>query len=300
MTERTRFFDGQRLTAGDLDEALSYERNLRWLHNRVLHPWGVAEGLTVSGVREARTITVGAGYALDCRGRDLIVAEPLALQVPPVASDGAGGAALFMVTVSYLEDEALPASTRAGVCGTGGAVRLPERALVRFQSPTDVHVDTRIRPGRDVVLAAVAVKSCALADAPSLAERQDAAVPEPYVAAGQTPAGATAWRLWPDENAPAGVATTVDTTTGAFSTRPRYHAELLGSRLFTPAGGGPDAALLAFPEVAMADATTFELRVLMPESTDPAFNPPGMYDPDFAERVRDELQWCVSWIGVES
>src|SRR4051794_32022078 len=163
---RVRFFDGQRLTAGDLLDAQRYERDLRWLHNRCLHPWGVAVGLTVAGVREARSVTVGGGYALDCQGRDLIVAEPVTLQVPPVAGHGDEGAA-FLLTVSYVEDSGLPASSRAGVCGTRGAVRLPEYALVRFQTRGDPHADTRWRPGIDVILAEIRVKGCALAGEPS-------------------------------------------------------------------------------------------------------------------------------------
>ena len=60
--ERPQFFDGERLTAGDLLDAQTYERELRWLHNRCLHSWGVAVGLAVHGRRAAtRSVTVGAG-----------------------------------------------------------------------------------------------------------------------------------------------------------------------------------------------------------------------------------------------
>jgi hypothetical protein len=296
--DRTTFFDGERLEAADLLDAQASERELRWLHNRGLHPWGVARGLVVVGVRDERSVAVGAGYALDCRGRDLVVPEPITLQVPPVASDGAGGPARFLLTVSYLEDEALPASTRAGVCGTSGAVRLPERALVRFQSPTNLHFDTRMRPGIDVVLAAVAVKGCALADAPSLAERQEAVVAQPYIAAGRTPDGGTSWRLWPDESSPHGVVTTVDTTDAAFGGLPRYQASVIGKRTFAAAGGG-QAVVQGFTEIAHAFAASFDVRVLLPKFGS-GLNPSEVFTAAFTDRLRDELAWSVSWIGVEA
>jgi hypothetical protein len=296
--ERTTFFDGERLEAADLLDAQTYERELRWLHNRSLHAWGVARGLVVSGVRDERTVTVGAGYALDCSGRDLLVPEPVTLQVPPVASDGAGGAARFLLTVSYQDDDALDPSTRLGVCDTGGAVRYPEIALVRFQSPTDLHLETRLRPGTDVVLAAVAVKGCALADAPSTAEREEAVVARPYVWAGRTPDGGTEWRLWPDSSAPSGVATKVDTAVASFSGVPRYHATVLGSRVFTTTSGS-EAMALGFTEVDYAGSESFELRVHLPKIAG-AVNPSEVYTEPFTDRLRDELAWSISWIGVES
>jgi hypothetical protein len=297
--DRTRFFDGERLTAADLLDAQTYERELRWLHNRCLHPWGVALGLVVAGAREERTVTVGAGYALDCRGRDLVVPDPITLQVPPVAGDGAGGAALFLLTVSYMEDEALPAATRAGACGTSGAVRLPERALVRFQRPQDLDLQTRMRPGIDVVLAQIAVKGCALADAPSPAQRQQAVDAEPYVAAGRTPDGGTEWRLWP-QDAPLGVVTTVDTGPAAFGDRPRYQAEVLGLRTFTRDDGGGDASVHGFTEIARPRAASFDVCVVLPQmGAGSQLNPPEVLTELFMDRLRDELAWSVSWIGVE-
>jgi hypothetical protein len=297
---RTRFFDGERLTAADLLAAQAYEAELRWLHNRCLHPWGVALGLAVAGAAGDRAVSVSAGYALDCRGRDLLVPEPLSLQAPPVAGDGAGGPARFLLTVSYLEDKALPASTRAGVCGTSGAVRLPEHALVRFQSQQDLHADTRFRPGIDVVLAAVAVKGCALAGAPSTDERQEVALAEPYIRAGRTPDGGTPWQLWPDSSSPSGVMTTVDTSAAAFGDTPLYQAEVAGDRIFSKSGGG-QATVQGFTEVANAGAESFDVRVVLPSSGGSgALNPPEVFAESFMDRLSNELSWSVMWIGVEA
>src|SRR5207247_1213304 len=99
ILERPFFFDGQLLTAADLAAVQAFHRELRWLHNRALHDWGVVFGLGVSGARGARTVRVERGYALDCRGRDLIQDAPAELQVPPDA-----GPTLYYLTASYLED----------------------------------------------------------------------------------------------------------------------------------------------------------------------------------------------------
>lgn len=292
--ERPQFFDGERLTAGDLLDAQSYERDLRWLHNRCLHPWGVAVGLPVTGARGDKAATVGAGYALDCRGRDLIVADPVTLQVPPVAGDGKGGAVGYLLTASYLDDAGLPAETRAGVCGESGAVRLPERALVRWQTTADVNPDTRYRPGLDVVLAAISVKGCKLAAPPSLDSRQEASVSTPYVAAGQTEAGATAWSLWPGAAAPLGVSTAVTTSAAGFSGQPRYQAEVVGARQLS------GLTVDGFVHVANADASSFDVCVVLPPGpASGGFNPPEVFTAAFLDRLAGDFGWSVSWVGVE-
>jgi hypothetical protein len=297
--ERPRFFDGERLTAADLLDAQAYERELRWTHNRYLHPWGIAIGLTVSGARGDKTVTVGSGYALDCRGRDLVIAEPLTLQVPPVASDDTGGPASFLLTVSYLDDASLPAETRAGVCGTSGAVRLPEKALVRWQTDTDPNPDTRFRPGIDVVLATAAVKGCKLDAAPATGARQDAAVAVPYVATGRTASDATPWAFWPAAGSAAGYTTTVSTAEAGFAGTPRYQAEVVGTRTFSPTSGGSDAAVDGFVHIENPGPASFDLCVALPPGSAGGLNPPEVFLSSFLDRLVNELGWYVTWIGVE-
>jgi hypothetical protein len=297
--KRPLFFDGERLTAADLLDAETYERALRWLHNRCLHPWGIALGLAATGARGDKAVAVGAGYALDCRGRDLIVADSVTLQVPPVADDGKGGAAAYLLTVSYLDDDALPAETRVGVCGTSGAVRLPERALVRWQTIADVDADTRYRPGLDVVIAGASVKGCKLDAAPSTAERQEAAVPTPYVAGGRTEAGRTGWSLWPDATSPLGVTANVSTSSAGFGATPRYQAEVVGTRAFQ-ADDGSDAAVDGFVEVANVGPSSFDVCVLLsPGRSGSSLNPPEVLTASFLDRLDGELGWYVTWVGVE-
>jgi hypothetical protein len=289
--ERPRFFDGERLTAQDLLAAQCYERELRWLHNRTLHPWGVGRGLTVSGARGERSVTVGAGYALDCLGRDIIVARDVVLQVPPVPNG------TYLLTVSWADDDERAGVRRHGACGTDGAVRFPEQGLVRWQDPAATELDARFTAGQDVVLAEVTVRNCALAAAPDTRQRDDAAVDQPYVGAGTTVPGDTPWRLWPDDIAPRGVATTVSTASAAFAGAPRYQVSVIGDRTFRASDGS--AAVVDGPvSLGAPTASAVEVRVELMEVGE--LNPSEVLDPSFPDRLRAELGWYVTWIGVEA
>ena len=307
--ERPAFFDGQRLTAADLAQAQAYARDLRWLHNRSLHGWGIVAGLAADGDRGAKSVTVHAGYALDCAGRDLVLAEPVVLEVPAAA-----GPATYVLTISYAEDAALAAEDRDGVCGTRGAVRLVDAPLVRWQDPLTADPEGEIRPGLDLVLATASVAACKLAAPLAPGDRRELPRPSPYVAGGTTPVGATEWRLWPNAARAAGVTTTVDTSAAGFGGVPIYQARVGGERM---SGDGPawapaPAAFDGPASVASPAATGFELRVLLPASTehtplhtgggdgrDALLNPADMLDASLPERLRDELRWHVAWIGVE-
>ena len=131
--ERPSFFDGQRLLAGDLNTTQAFHRELRWLHNRSLHNWGIAFGYAVTGKRKERTVSVQPGYALDCQGRELILAEAREIAVPPVAGNPDGGPVTYYLTASYAEDAELTPEMRAGACEASGAVRRPEQPNIRWQ-----------------------------------------------------------------------------------------------------------------------------------------------------------------------
>ena len=59
--ERITFFSGQGLRAKDLAALQEAQRELRWLHNRSLHQWGIGVGL---GVRADRDGTTESGAEL--------------------------------------------------------------------------------------------------------------------------------------------------------------------------------------------------------------------------------------------
>jgi hypothetical protein len=66
---------GEYATVQDALDHLCQERDLRW-HNRHLHGWGIVCGLNLEcDPDEAGNVILNAGYALDCDGNDLVVAE---------------------------------------------------------------------------------------------------------------------------------------------------------------------------------------------------------------------------------
>ncbi len=85
---RPAYFEGQILTAADLDLGLGYGRGQRARHNRYLHDWGIAEGLSLT--RSDRTtaggvtyvdVNVSPGMAIDGTGRELVLPEEDVLSV---------------------------------------------------------------------------------------------------------------------------------------------------------------------------------------------------------------------------
>jgi hypothetical protein len=268
LLERPAFFHNQRLTANDLTAAQTYNRELRWLHNRSLHSWGIAFGFVVTGLRGAQSVTVLTGYAVDCVGRDLVLDKALDLPIPAVASDSNGSPAIYYLTISYAEDADLEPVNRAGECNSSGAVRRPEMPIVRWQDPNDLNPDSRYRQGFDVVLGAIRVLNCQLADDISGRERRYAIPPQqPYIAAGRSQPGNTPWHLFPNDNAPLGVATTVATSGAGFQNTPRYQANVVGERLFQAAPGSETIVVDGSPQIAQVTASSFELRVLLPTGT---------------------------------
>ncbi len=299
LLERPAFFDGQRLTAADLTTVQRFHRELRWLHNRSLHNWGIAFGYAVTGVRKGRTVYIQPGYALDCQGRELILNTATTLAIPAVADDGAGAPKIYYLTVAYADDADLTPETRTGACGTAGAVRRPEQPLLRWQDP-----NAGYRYGLDVVLASIQVQNCQLAADVSGVERRDA-VPaqQPYIAAGQSEAGATAWSLWPNTETPVGVRATIATTVAGFRTPPRYQAHVMGERVIPPDNSTetPGSVFDGYAQVTNATATGFDLIVLLPVGRIGNFLLNPVVNSVLLERLnnKEELGWFVVWMGIE-
>lgn len=89
VIERPRFYEGQILSAIDLETGVEYARKQRARHDRTLHRWGIAEGLVLSaeprslaqgaGSVDYVEVTLGAGLAIDGTGREVVVAEQATL-----------------------------------------------------------------------------------------------------------------------------------------------------------------------------------------------------------------------------
>jgi hypothetical protein len=294
---RLTYFDGERLLADTLDEAFAGPLELHRLHNRALHGWGIAFGLDVTAERGAKTVTVTAGYAIDCAGRDLVLPENVEVTVPPVSAAPDCSPVPFGLTIAYTEDVDADVELRDGACGARGAVRRSDRPFVRFLPPGSVRV------GLDLLLATVLVQNCALVERRRLDGRRNTAPSaRPTIAAGATGAGTTAWRRWPQTGPQAGVVTTVPTAAAGFADQPRYSAKVEGPRL-VDAGHSPTGSpfLVDGPlSVEKPTATSFDAVVVLPTGFSGAgtgalpINPSAGSAPAFLSK----LGWRVVWIGV--
>jgi hypothetical protein len=98
---RPRFFCGQVLTDADLGAAVDWARN-RFSLARYRHGWGIVCGLDVTctgrgtrgdccpgqGPESGPTVYVSPGYAIDCCGNDLVVCQPIAVDLGEACRPG--------------------------------------------------------------------------------------------------------------------------------------------------------------------------------------------------------------------
>ncbi len=73
--KRLHYYDQQFLREPDFTDEQTYHLEMRRRHNRLLHGWGIADGLTVIK-KSAHVITVQPGMAVDATGREIILSEP--------------------------------------------------------------------------------------------------------------------------------------------------------------------------------------------------------------------------------
>jgi hypothetical protein len=293
--ERITFSTGQRLTATDLSELQRAHRELRWLHNRSLHSWGIGLGLAVQGERGDSAVTIGPGYAVDCLGREIILTEPQTKTVPAVAG-GSEGEDYYLIAAYQDDEDQAVAERRPGVCLPEGAVRLSEGPLIDWRRPN------KWVEGKELILAQAWVQNCQLTQSLSLAPRRSARpTHQPYIAAGQTERGNTPWMAWlmEEEDQMVGVYTEVDTSAACFQTTPHYIAHVAGARFIFDAVGA-ELTVLGFTGIADATPMGFTLQVLLPSLGGGAYNPDRLCDrergPDI---VRNQLNWYVVWLGIE-
>jgi hypothetical protein len=293
-TPRVTFFPGQRLAAADLTALQRSMRLRRWLHNRALHGWGIAQGLVPSGQRGDTTVSVSPGLGIDAFGREALLAQTRTLAVPAVASDPGGAEAVFYIVAAYQDDSKQAVlEERDGICHEGGAVRLADEPLLDWRRPD------QLEEGRELVLAKAWVKGCRLSRALSLKVRRYVRAPRPpYLTAGQTTPGSTEWTAWIVSGSMAGVKTEVDTSSARFQATPRYMARLGGHR-FWSASPGP---LLAVVVITVEDAKPdgFTCAVQIPDVPGNLTNPGSLRNPGSTPGlVKNTLDWHVVWSGIE-
>jgi hypothetical protein len=301
--ERQQFFNGQRLFASDLQGLEEFHREMRWLHNQSLHQPGVGAGYAVAGAAGASEVTIAPGYAIDARGREIILVESAVEPVPPVANDGFGEPVRYDLTVSYPADVDLEESeTREGVCLPRGVVRLEERPVfcwVRLGPPPELQpvddtLKSEIQSGLRIRLARAEVFNCVLKSALSVTQRRNARPPtQPYVASGTESLRDATFE--PSQEV-FGLTLHVDTSSAGFRTRPNYFVSVTGPRVLATSGGDRFLLLVVssvvIPEARQLTAFTLEIMAVI-------FDIGGAPVPAGAafEAIRDV--WRVEWIGIE-
>ncbi len=129
---RPRYFQGRLLTADDLRAEQNYHREKAWLHNRMLHGYGIVSGLDATmeeNENGGAQVVIAPGYALDGYGRELIVPAPLHVAVGHDRRD-------FVVYLKYAEYDD-PSSVVPTPDGEPQAARAVETVQTLFEPPTE-------------------------------------------------------------------------------------------------------------------------------------------------------------------
>jgi len=93
---RNHFFAGRLLTATELEREQNYFRAKLKLHNRLLHGFGIVNGLEVSST--GGELHLNSGLAIDCEGNEIVVAERVTQALP-----AASLATCLYLTIHYRE-----------------------------------------------------------------------------------------------------------------------------------------------------------------------------------------------------
>jgi hypothetical protein len=327
--ERLQFFDGQRLFASDLQGPDEFNREMRWLHNRSLHQPGIGSGYAVNGKKGDREVQIGAGYAIDAEGREIVLIETMVVAVPPVAGDVAGAPMIYDLTISYPDDSDLEVTeTREGVCLPRGVVRrreVPVFCWVRLDAngqPVDPQLKQEVLSGMKLVLARAEVLNCQLDKDLSIAQRRNARPPrQPYIVCGE--AQPTNWRLFRLNEvgegtggiatgqftgpviSPFGLSAEIDTSSALFQTTPSYSARISGPRLMTITENGEKEDFIVDGLISVRDSRpkSFKVEVLLLVQSllsTGANNPlVGTEPDDDPKRLELFSDWQVVWMGVE-
>ena len=134
--ERNRYFTGKSMMARDFRADQEYFLSRHRLHNRLMHGWGIVCGLTV--IRhpnpdcERRWVVVRGGIALDCCGRELVVAKDHAFELPLPEEDEEKGQDRpdprpFVLCLHYAEEAIEPVPLLYGDCNGESRPLVPNR-----------------------------------------------------------------------------------------------------------------------------------------------------------------------------
>jgi hypothetical protein len=161
INKRLHYFNGQFLEEKDFTDEQEYHLDRDRRHNRLLHTYGVAEGLNVTAAAGSGDVTVAPGTALDGLGRLIVLEQSRTLTL------GSLSKAIVYVVISYDEIGVDPAT----VGNQGQPTRWEERPKVELVASAGAPpADTHIR------LAKISVSAGGTVSSVDLAERQRAGV----------------------------------------------------------------------------------------------------------------------------
>jgi hypothetical protein len=315
--ERLQFFNGQRLFADDLQGLEAFNREMRWLHNQSLHQPGVGNGFAVNGKKGDREVTVGAGYAIDALGREIVLTETQILPIPPVAGDEQGNPIFFDLTVSYPDDSALEeAETRDGVCAPRGVVRLREAPVFCWVElagdnliPKKPRLRKDIQDNLKIRLARIEALNCQLNSPVSTDQRLNARPSgNPYISGGtEKVTGLSESTALSNlfgsllNGQVRTITATINTEQAGFLTTPEYTAHITGPREFTvtdpTTGATVDVLVLDQTQIVEATLDHFVIFTLLIIAPIAGSSLPSGVVAGLEDQIR--AGWRIVWMGVE-
>jgi len=291
--ERILFFPGELLTADDLTALDGNNNELRWLHNRTMHNWGIAYGLDVLGNRGDTSVTVNPGFAVDSDGHEIILSAPLQQPIPAVSGGPGGSAATYYLVANYVDDagESVEEQRSATACGPGGAVRLSNEPAILWKTVAQLNI------GIDVVLAQVSIQNCVLKASPSNAGRRNASTcgSQFTLSAAEVDAKDVHWKPLAAGGKNNGFTAAIDTSAARFQSTPRYTAQIVGNRTLA----SPALVVADFVSITNESSAGFTLQVALPSFSSSEINSTAITDAAGGPKTMARLGWRVSWIGVE-
>jgi hypothetical protein len=145
LIQRPRFFEGQMLGAADLAAGLEYARSQEARHGRLVHEWGIADGLALTATPQSTAggshvlVRVSPGLAIDGTGREVVVPGEVALDEKLLARSNvtiADPEALYPVLLAGADSPSLPPPVSHS-CTVAQANRTVESYKLVFGAPGD-------------------------------------------------------------------------------------------------------------------------------------------------------------------
>lgn len=126
LPRRVNYYTGMLLTADDLRQEFEYHRRMRYLSNR-LHGHGVVDGLEVSVDEDG--IHVSPGVAIDVHGREIVLCQPLWVDLSALPVGGKG----MQLIITWAEE---PEGTAVGPDGVEVNTHWVEQPNLALATPS--------------------------------------------------------------------------------------------------------------------------------------------------------------------